>query len=397
MNSLNTNLLDTATPPIPEAQVWLDGYDGRLGPVVSLSQAVPGDAPPQAFLDRISDAARTPDATRYGDIFGDMALRSAYASDISSTYGADLRPGNTAITAGCNQAFFVTMMALAKSGEAILLPAPWYFNHKMTLDMLGIEARPLPLSHEAGFVPDPAVAADLIDENVRAIVLVTPNNPTGAMYPAGVIDAFHKLCADKGIWLVVDETYRDFISKKMPPHRLFTSENWQETVISLYSFSKAYAIPGHRLGAIVASGEVISQIGKILDCVQICPARAAQMALPWAIDNLRQWRSAALETIMQRIAAFSETMSRADGWEIDQIGAYFAYVRHPFEGVASTQVAEALARQCGVLALPGSYFGPGQERHLRVAFANVGVEAIADLGQRFDALTATAPFAKAHA
>ncbi|MEP2437954.1 MAG: aminotransferase class I/II-fold pyridoxal phosphate-dependent enzyme, partial [Roseibium sp.] len=266
---------------------------------------------------------------------------------------------------------------------------------KMTLDMLGIEARPLPLSHEAGFVPDPVAAADLIDEKVRAIVLVTPNNPTGAMYPAGVVGAFQKLCADRGIWLVVDETYRDFISKDMPPHRLFTSENWQETVISLYSFSKAYAIPGHRLGAIVAGEAVISQVGKILDCVQICPARAAQMALPWAIENLRQWRSGALETIQQRIGAFAETMRCADGWEIDQIGAYFAYVRHPFEGVASTQVAEALARQCGVLALPGGYFGPGQERHLRVAFANVGVEAIADLGQRFDALTAAAPFAGA--
>ena len=108
-------------------------------------------------------------------------------------------------------AFFATMMMLARHGDAVLLPTPWYFNHQMSLDMLGIEARPLPCRAEAGFVPRVEDAAALIDEKVRAVILVTPNNPTGAVYPDHVIESFASLCREKGIYLVLDETYRDFL------------------------------------------------------------------------------------------------------------------------------------------------------------------------------------------
>lgn len=384
MNGLNPDLLDTATPPIPEAQAWLRGYAGGLGPAINLSQAVPGDPPPAEFLERLAAAAGTAEAARYGDILGDAVLRAAHAADCAALYGTPIAADEVAITAGCNQAFFVSVMAVARAGDAVLLPAPWYFNHKMTLDMLGIEARPLPLAAEDGFVPDVERAAALLDERVKAIVLVTPNNPTGAVYPDGVLQAFRALCADRGLTLIVDETYRDFLPDEgTPPHGLFADPAWGDTVISLYSFSKAYAIPGHRVGAIVASRAVLAEIGKVLDCVQICAPRVAQLALPWAIENLRGWRAGARATIGERIDAFRTALQPFAGWRIDQIGAYFCYLRHPFEGVPASAVAEALARESGVLALPGSYFGPGQDTHLRVAFANVGSDVIATLGARF--------------
>lgn len=386
--SLNICLVDTATPPIPQAQAWIKAYDGGCGPLINLSQAVPGDPPPQAFLDELAQAAATAAATRYGDIFGDPDLRAAYAAECSAVYGAPIAADEVAITSGCNQAFFVAIMAVAKAGDAVLLPAPWYFNHKMTLDMLGIEARALPLAAEHGFVPDVKAGADLIDDRVKAIVLVTPNNPTGAIYPDGVLQAFGDLCADRGLWLIVDETYRDFLpSAGHAPHALFARPGWRDTVISLYSFSKAYAIPGHRIGAITAGRAVLDEIGKILDCIQICPPRAAQLALPWAIDNLRTWRTETGHIIEQRIEAFSRVMATQPGWRIDQIGAYFAYLRHPFDGISGEKVAEELVRCGGVLALPGSYFGEGQEHHLRVAFANVGTDIIAGLGTRFARLS----------
>ena len=83
-------------------------------------------------------------------------MRDAYAQHVSTVYGTTIAPGEIAITAGCNQAFFVAMIALAKAGDAVLLPTPWYFNHEMTLHMLGIEARPLPCLAASGFVPDPS-------------------------------------------------------------------------------------------------------------------------------------------------------------------------------------------------------------------------------------------------
>jgi aspartate/methionine/tyrosine aminotransferase len=381
--ALNPDLLDTGTPPIPQAQGWARAYDGRSGPLIDLSQAVPGTPPPAALLQRLAEAAALPELTRYGGITGDLALREAYAAEIGRVYGADFSPGEIAITSGCNQAYVVTMMALARAGDNVLLPTPWYFNHEMTLTMLGVEARPLPCAPDAGFVPDVETAEALIDERTRAVVLVTPNNPTGAVYPPATIAAFAALCARRGIWLVLDETYRDFLPAGVArPHEVFAISGWRDSVIGLYSFSKAYAVPGWRLGAITAGEPVIAQIGKVLDCVQISPVRAGQQAIAWGIEGIRAWRETNRAEINARADAFRAAMAPLNGWQVLAAGAYFAYVAHPFADVPAAAVAQALVRERGVLALPGPYFGPGQERHLRVAIANVGAERIGELGER---------------
>jgi len=380
---LNPDLLDTGTPPIPEAQGWARAYDGRVGPLVDLSQAVPGAPPPQALLDKLSEAAADPASTRYGAITGDAALREAYAAETSRIYGTAFKPGEIAVTSGCNQAYVMTMMALAQAGDNVLLPTPWYFNHEMTLTMLGIEARALPCAPEAGFVPDVSNAEPLIDARTRAIVLVTPNNPTGAVYPPETIAAFAALCAQRGIWLVLDETYRDFLpAGTSRPHEVFATTRWQDSVIGLYSFSKAYAVPGWRLGVITAGEPAIAEISKVLDCVQISPVRAGQAAVTWGIDGIRDWRERNRAEINARADLFRETMAPLNGWRVLSAGAYFAYVAHPFTGVPAAEVARRLVEERGVLALPGPYFGPGQENHLRIAIANVAADRIGLLGER---------------
>lgn len=378
----NPLLLATDVPPIPAAQGWARAYDGRLGPLINLAQAVPGTPPPQALLDRLAAEAHAPRAAAYGPITGDPALREAFAADLGDLYGADVLPSEIAVTAGCNQAFFVTMIALAGAGDAVMLPTPWYFNHKMTLDMLGIRAVPLPARAENGFVPDPADARALLAPDVRAILLVTPNNPTGATYPAETVAAFRDLAAEAGVALVLDETYRDFLPEGAGrPHRLYETADWRAGVIQLYSFSKSYAVPGHRLGAVTASAALIGEIAKVLDCVQICPPRAAQAAIAWAVDGVRPWRAATRAAINRRIGVFRRVVAAAPGWRIAAIGAYFAYVRHPFEAPGEA-VAERLAREAGVLVLPGSFFGPDQDRHLRFAFANVDDAALDGVADR---------------
>lgn len=375
-------------PPIPAAQAWARAYDGARGPLVDLSQAAPGGAPHPSLLERLAQAAGSADAARYGPILGDESLRSALAGDVSALYGARVETGEIAITAGCNAAFVTTALLVAGPGDAVLLPTPWYFNHEMTLSMLGIEARALPCRAQDGFLPRVEAAEALVDERVRAIVLVTPNNPTGATYPPQTIAAFADLARRRGLWLVLDETYRDFLpAGSGAPHGLFSDPAARENLIQLYSFSKSYAVPGHRLGALVAAPPVIDEVAKILDNLQICPARAGQTAVAWAIDALRGWREDARATLEERASAFSETLAPLDGWEISSIGPYFAYLRHPFPGHAAAEVARRLAAERGVLALPGSFFGPDQETHLRVAFANVGVERLRALAERLDGFT----------
>jgi aspartate/methionine/tyrosine aminotransferase len=385
---INPDLLDTGTPPIPEARSWLEAYDGRRGAGIDLSQAVPGYPPPPDLLGWLAEAAGSPGAAQYGAIDGDAELRQAYAAHAGALYGAAIAADEVMITAGCNQAFVTVCMALAKAGEAVLLPTPWYFNHAMTLGMLGIEARPLAARGEAGFVPDPAAAAGLIDGRTRAIALVTPNNPTGAIYPPETIAAFAGLCAERGLWLVVDETYRDFMpgSPARPPHRLFADAALADSIIQLYSFSKAYCIPGHRVGAVIAPTRFLAELAKVQDCVQICAPRVGQIALTKAIPALADWREANRALIGRRTQAFRSAMEDASHWRIESLGGYFAYLRHPFAGQSSAEVAKFLARDHGLLVLPGSYFGPGQDGHLRVAFANVDEGQIAHFAQRLKAV-----------
>lgn len=384
MSALNPLVADTGSPPIPEAKAWLARYDGAHGPVVDLSQAVPGSPPPAALLAALGRAAADPEAARYGPILGDAPLREAYAADVAAAYGVPVAPAEVAITAGCNLAFVVAAMLTARAGDAVLLPTPWYFNHAMTLGMLGIEARPLPARPEAGFVPQVADAERLLaDGRVRALVLVTPNNPTGAVYPAATIGAFAALCRARGVRLVLDETYRDFLPDGHGrPHAVFADPKLRHGVLQLYSFSKAYGVPGHRLGAMLSSREDADQIAKILDCLQISPARAGQMALAPAVEETRAWRAANRAEINRRGTVFREAVATAPGWRLDSLGAYFAYLRHPFSGLDGRAVAERLAVERGVLALPGGFFGPGQEGHLRVAVANVGADVLAGLGPR---------------
>lgn len=386
--ALNSNVVDTGTPPIPAARAWMAAYEGAAGPPIDLSQAAPGSPPPPALLERLAAAAGRPDIARYGAILGDAALREAYADEVSRIYGADVGAPDIAITAGCNLAFLAAALAVAGPGSSVILPAPWYFNHQMTLQMLGIGLTPLACRPEQGFVPDPAAAEALIDATTRAIVLVTPNNPTGAIYPEGVIAAFEALARRRGLALIVDETYRDFLAPGTNrAHGLLAAPEWRDTVVQLYSFSKAYAVPGHRIGAITAGPRAMGQILKVLDSFQICAARPAQDALAWGITGVADWRVETRATINRRIAAFETVVNACDGWAISSIGAYFAYVRHPFAGVPADRVAEALARQRGVLGLPGSYFGPGQEDHLRFAFANADEAAISSLPERLAGLS----------
>ena len=363
---MNPLVLDTASPPIPAVQAWGRDYGGGRGRLIDLCQAVPGYPPHPELLRRLSEAAADPLYARYGFIPGDTPLREMFAHETATA------PGRVLITAGCNQAFFTALLTLVPPGAAVLLPTPWYYNHKMTCDMLGLEARALPTTAGDGFIPDPARAAALM-EGVAAVVLISPNNPTGAIYPDHVVDGFAALCRRHGASLLIDETYRDFRPEPAAPP--------PQDAIRLYSFSKAYAVPGHRIGALTLPEEAVPQAMKVLDCLHICPQRPAQAALAWAIDGLRDWREANRREMMLRAAAVRTSFAAIPAWHIEQLGAYFAYIRHPFPGRSAWQVAEFLARDHGVLLLPAPAFA-GSPDHLRVSFANVDRAGIAALAIR---------------
>lgn len=382
MPLLSPRIRDTQDPPIPAVRAWAGRYAGAAGPILDLTQAVPGYPPHPDLLAKLAEAAGGSAAATYGPIDGEAALREALAADISAFYGAPVPTDAVAITSGGNLAFTMAMTVLAGAEEAVMLPAPWYFNHRMALTALGIPCVPLDCRAEDGFIPDPDRAAALMD-GVRAIVLVSPNNPTGAVYPPEVIARFAALARQHDAWLVIDETYRDFLSPaQSPPHGLFAERDWGEHFIHLYSFSKAYCVPGHRVAAIASGAVFRTALMKALDTMQICAPRAAQTALAWGVEALRDWRAANRDLMANRAEAFRRAAAQLPGWRLDALGAYFAYLRLPQDAPDAVVMAETLAAERGLLGLPGPFFGPGQERHLRLAFANAAEEVIAQVPAR---------------
>lgn len=379
-----------AAPPIPSVFAWGAAYDGRSGPMIDLSQAVPGYPPHPEMLRLLGENAASRAYTGYGPIEGEDSLRKAYAAHLAETYGAPLAAGNVHVTSGCNQAFICAAMAVAGAGDAVLMSDPYYFNQETTLAMLGVKTRFTPCDPANGFLPDVEALAAAITPDVRAVALVSPNNPTGAVYPPELLAAIYDLCAARGVWLILDETYRDFLPAGAGrPHELFSRKGWEDTLIGLYSFSKSFCIPGHRLGAITAGPAVVEQVAKIMDNLQICPPRAAQAAVAAALPLLADWRAENRREIARRVEALRAAMAGVPAWRIGAVGAYFAFIGHPFEGVASAKVAERLAREAGILCLPGSYFG-AQEGYLRFAFANADVATISLLKDRLANFTAAA-------
>ena len=385
MAEFNPLISRLSPPPIPAVQAWSRAYDGSLGERINLSQAVPGYPTHPDMLQWLGEMAARQEFTGYGDIEGEPELRDAYSAHVSAIYGARLTPANIHITSGANQAFMCLAMAAAAAGEAVALPVPFYFNHDTTLAMLGIRTVPVPC--DAGFLPDIEAVKRVAASGIRALALVTPNNPTGAVYPPALLAEIFEICRRNDIWLILDETYRDFLPDGAAPHGLLDVPGWERNLALIYSFSKSYCIPGHRLGAITAGAKMVDQVAKVMDNLQICAPRAPQAAVAKAIPALVDWRRANKDEIGWRVAAMKDVMSRLPAWEISAIGAYFAYVRHPFRGAKSEAVAENLAREAGVVCLPGAYFGEDQDDHLRLAFANADAKTILMLEDRLKSLS----------
>ena len=383
----------TFVSPIVESRRWVAGAAFAPDrPLLNVSQAAPAEAPPQGLRQALADAALTDvSAHLYGPVLGNEPLRQALARQISTHYRAGVRAGQVAITSGCNQAFAAAIAALCGEGDEVIIPVPWYFNHKMWLDISGVTAVPLHVGE--GMLPDLALAESLVTERTRAIVLVTPNNPCGVEYPAGLVQAFFSLARDRGLALIVDETYRDFDSRDGAPHGLFQMPEWDRTLIHLYSFSKAYRLTGHRVGAIAASEDRMFEMEKFLDTVTICPSQLGQAGALWGIENLQDWLAGERQEILDRRAAIEEgfPVLAAKGWQLLGCGAYFAYVEHPFDA-PSEEIAKRLVSEASILMLPGSMFmpagDPDGDRQFRIAFANVDRAGIRTL---FDRLAAFNP------
>jgi hypothetical protein len=361
-------VLDCAAAPIAEAWSWV--RDPQSDKLIDMCQAVPAHLPPQSLRDYLGEAIKAGEGATYTDIRGIAPLRQALAENISARYQGTVDSDDILITAGCNQAFCSVIDSLCQAGDEVILPLPCYFNHQMWLTTRAVTTRYLSFNPDTA-MPDVDEARGLINERTRALLLVTPNNPSGAIYSPECILQFFELAREHGLALIMDETYRDFIDIEQLPHGLFASDDWRDTLVHLYSFSKVFSLTGFRTGAVACGQPLLKQLSKVQDCTAICAPHAGQLAAVYGLQNLHDWKLEKSAELAQRAILIRQAFAHPElDYRLISAGAYFAYIQHPFAEKARA-VVRRLIEEHELLCLPGSYFGQDQDRFIRLAFANV--------------------------
>jgi aspartate/methionine/tyrosine aminotransferase len=371
-------------PPISEVRRWLaERPDDGLG-LIDLCQAVPDYSPAPELTEHLSVLLNDPLISKYSPDEGLSEVREAICGYYQRKYGALLSPANLCLTIGASQSFWLAIVTLCRAGDEVVVQAPYYFDHPMALDILGIRGVYAPFVEAEGGLPSVETIERLITDKTRAVLLVSPSNPTGAIIPPIVIHQLLDLARRHDIALILDETYNEFIPGGTRPHELFSDPSWGENFVHIASFGKTFALTGYRAGMLVASENFIHHALKAQDTMAVCQPRITQLAVKFGVEHLDEWVAANRDLMTLRHNHFrDEFLKPGNKFQLAASGAFFAWVRHPFSGFSGRQVARRLVDEAAILCLPGEVFGPGLEGYLRLAFGNIREEAIPEAVRRF--------------
>ena len=370
-------------PPITEVKSWIAGRSFPADkPLIDLCQAVPSYPPPEELAAYLKTTLDDPLTYKYSPDEGIPEVRNEVCAWYGRHYGGICEPAQLCLTIGASQAFWLAMACLCEPGDEVIVQLPAYFDHPMGLAALGVRPVFAPFSAADRGLPDLDTLEALITPKTKALLLVTPSNPTGAVIPPQQAEALFDLAQRHGIALVLDETYNTFIGAR--PHRLFERDNWADHFVHIASFGKTFALTGLRCGALMADRRLIEQALKIQDSMVVCQPRVTQLALAYGCRHLDDWVAANARMMNTRHAAFKEQFNAAGlDFELTASGSFFAWVKHPWPDMTGRQAAKRLADDANLICLPGETFGPGLDGYLRLALGNIVMEEIPEAVTRF--------------
>jgi len=355
-------------PIIPTVAGWISETPGTI----SLGQGVVHYGPPPAALSAIPEFLRTVPHHRYIPDAGLPELRKGFEEKLRRENGIDAPfERRILVTAGANQAFLNAILAVCDPGDEVILLSPYYFNHEMAVALAS--AVPVIVSTDDRFLPAlPAIEA-AITRRTRAVVTVSPNNPTGAVYPEETLAAIHRLCAERGMYHISDEAYEYFTydgARAFSPGSL-----GGEHVISLFSLSKSYGMASWRVGFLVAPEHLHDDLMKIQDTMVVCGPAISQFVGLRAMEEGRRYCQAHLPSLARvRGAVLSRLGEIPDLVAVPPArGAFylFAKVRTEMRAIA---LSERLVREHRVAVIPGETFGLAEGCYLRIAYGSLREE-----------------------
>jgi aspartate aminotransferase len=350
------------------AELQAEGID-----VIDLGPGEPDFETPEAVCAAAKEAIDR-GHTRYTDTPGVIELRSEIARSYNRRYGIDIQPSNVVAGCGGKQELFNLMLALVDEGDEVIIPAPYWVSFPQQVSLAGGRPVYVDLDREQGFRPTAAVIEKAVTERTKVVILNSPSNPTGAVIEADELEGIVRLCHERGLVLISDETYDRFI---YDGHTHFSAASWigefPETVTVVNSMSKTYAMTGWRIGYAIGDAELMRGVSSIQSHSTSNPSSISQFA---AIAGLQSGD----ESLNEMMRAYSERRS----WLIPQIssipgfscdppgGAFYIFPQvsdlYGREGITdSSTLAEFLLERARVAVVPGIAFG--NDEHVRISYA----------------------------
>ena len=365
-------LAQVQTPVIPVMGELIRSTPGTL----SLGQGMAHWGPPPQALEAARRALLDDgELNAYGPVAGEPRLREALTAWLREQHHLDLEHSALLVCAGSNMAFNALVQVLCDPGDELILPVPYYFNHEMAIRLAG--GRPVPV--QAGLIPDPAVLEAAITARTRAIVTVSPNNPSGAVIPPAVLRAINHLCAERGLLHISDEAYGLFRHGDTPIWSPGSASGSGGHTITLGSLSKSHGMAGWRVGWAVVPQGLMDELAKVQDTILICPPRLIQQAAIGALEAGADWCRERISGLKARCAQVLDALDQSGvPWQVlgPADGAFYGLLQLD-SALSSDAAMERLIREQRVALVSGGSFGL-QGCCLRLSY---GMLNEADLGE----------------
>lgn len=340
------------TPIIPIVAEMIRQHPGTI----SLGQGVVSYGPPPEVHQEIQRFFSDSENHKYKPVQGIEPLRERLEGKLYEENKITLQGSALVVTAGSNMAFKNALLAIADAGDEIILPRPFYFNHEMAIALAHCRVVPIDTDENYQLQPDAIRAA--ITPKTRAIVTISPNNPSGALYPEKVLREINGICREAGIYHISDEAYEYFTYEGAEHFSPGSIEGAASHTISLFSLSKAYGFASWRIGYMVIPQCLFADVQKIQDTILICPPVVSQFAALGALKAGRSYCERHL-TALADVRAFArhELQSISDLCEVPEAQGAFYFLPRIRSHKTPLELVEQLIREHRVAAIPGTTFG----------------------------------------
>jgi aspartate/methionine/tyrosine aminotransferase len=370
----SSRLAAVQTPVIPVVGRWIAETPGTI----SLGQGVVSYGPPPEAVEAARRFGSTLADHRYGPVEGLPALVEAIDGKLARENGLRVRGSSRiVVTAGGNLAFVNAILAVTDPGDEVILPSPYYFNHEMAIVIAGGRAVAVPTQRD--YQLDVQAVADAITPRTRAVVTVSPNNPTGAVYSAESLRAVNALCGDRGLFHIHDEAYEYFTYGGVAHCSPGGFDGASGHTISLYSLSKAYGMASWRMGYMVIPERLWDAVNKIQDTLLICPPAVSQHAALAALAVGRSYTSAHLSELDGLRRLILERLEDPEvPCDVPPAAGAFYYLVRVHSTLDPLTLTERLIRRHQVAVIPGSAFGDTASCSIRISYGALRPESVAE-------------------